>query len=176
MNISLKRPFLSEVLNGERIPLGTLSYFRERFRDRLYDLVMEEFLKQNTETGLTRAEVARRIGRRPEQITRWFGAPGNWTLETVSDLMLAISKSEPDVNLLPLEGRPARNYRWQNVPSERLKQESSLRPARSAIEANSNLGGMLRGQREHSGHQEQADQPTLSYRSLTENHQVETLV
>ena len=31
MNTSQKKPFLSEVLNGEKIPLGTLSYFRERF-------------------------------------------------------------------------------------------------------------------------------------------------
>ena len=125
MNTSQKKPFLSEVLNGEKIPLGTLSYFRERFRDRLYDLVMEEFLKQDAETGLTRAEVARRIDRRPEQITRWFGAPGNWTLETVSDLLLAIARSEPDVRLLPLEGRSVRNCGGQTEPAQRSNQEAS---------------------------------------------------
>ena len=110
MNTSRKKPFLSEVLKGDKIPLGTLSYFRERFRDRLYDLVMEEFLKRGMESGLTRADVARRIGRRPEQVTRWFGAPGNWTLETVSDLLLAVANSEPNVTLLSLEERPIRNY------------------------------------------------------------------
>ena len=140
MTISPRKPFLSEVLIGDKIPVGTLSYFRERFRDRLYDLVMEEFLKQDAETGLTRAEVARRIGRRPEQITRWFGAPGNWTLETVSDLLLAIAKSEPDVNLLPLEGRPIRNYRWPHLPTGRNIQEASSEPAKSAIEANNPTG------------------------------------
>ena len=145
MNTSQKRPFLSEVLAGDKIPLGTLSYFRERFRDRLYDLVMEEFLKKDAEAGLTRAEVARRIGRRPEQITRWFGAPGNWTLETVSDLLLAIAKSEPEVNLLPLKGRPVRNYRSQHIAAQRSNHEASARPARSAIEANSNPSGVLRG-------------------------------
>ncbi len=111
MNTSQKKPFLSEVLDGEKIPLGTLSYFRERFRDRLYDLVAEEFLKQEKEGNLTRAEVARRIGRRPEQITRWLAAPGNWTLETVSDLLLAVAKSEPQVTLLPLEGRTVHSCR-----------------------------------------------------------------
>ena len=100
---SPKKPFLSEILTNEPIPIGKLAYFRERFRDRLYELIIEEFLKQEEATGLTRADVARRIHRRPEQITRWFGTPGNWTLETVSDLLLAISKAEPTVGLLPLE-------------------------------------------------------------------------
>ena len=136
VNTSQKNSFLFEVLNSERIPLGTLSYFRERFRDRLYDLVVEEFVKQNAENNLTRAEVARRIGRRPEQITRWFGAPGNWTLETVSDLLLAIAKSEPDVRLLPLEGRHVRNYRSPSLSASQQTRAVSRRPARSAMDAN----------------------------------------
>ena len=136
MNTSQKKPFLTEVLNGDKIPLGTLSYFRERFRDRLYDLVMEEFLKHDAESGLTRADVARRIGRRPEQITRWFGAPGNWTLETVSDLLLAVAKSEPNVTLLPLEGRAVRNYRGQPLPPQRPTEPTSFSSPTSAFEAN----------------------------------------
>lgn len=170
MNTSQKGRFLSEVLNDEKIPLGTLSYFRERFRDHLYDLVMEEFLKQDAEAGLTRADVARRIGRRPEQITRWFGAPGNWTLETVSDLLLAIAKSEPDVRLNPLEGRSVRNYRWQEVPTQHLSQEASLGPARSAIEANSVPKGVPRG------YQEQRGRSAPLYRSLSESPHHEILV
>ena len=142
MNTSRKKPILSEILDGDEIPLGTLSYFRERFRDRLYDLVMEEFLKQDAETGLTRAEVARRIGRRPEQITRWFGAPGNWTLETVSDLLLAVAGAEPDVDLLPLEGRPVRNYRGERITTQRPKSKALPRPTVSAIDANNNPQGL----------------------------------
>jgi hypothetical protein len=102
--------FLSEISNGETIPLGKLAYFRERFRDRLYELVVSEFLKKERNKELTRADLARRIGRKPEQITRWLGAPGNWTLETVSDLLLAIAKSELDFKLSPLENHAARNY------------------------------------------------------------------
>jgi hypothetical protein len=107
--MSRRTAFLSEIISGQQIPLGTRSFFQERFRSRLYDLVVSEFLKQEQASGLTRAEVARRIGRKPEQITRWLGAPGNWTLETVSDLLLAISKAEPAIDLSPLDGRPARN-------------------------------------------------------------------
>ena len=172
MNTSPKKPFLSKVLNGDKIPLGTLSYFRERFRDRLYDLVMEEFLKQDAESGLTRAEVARRIGRRPEQITRWFGAPGNWTLETVSDLLLAVAQSEPDVTLLPLEGRAVRNYRGQTLPTQRSNEPASSRPPKSAIEAidkqvglSARVRTMEFGQRRHPG-------PLAAIQDLGGRHEV----
>ena len=139
MNTFQKTPFLSEILNGDTIPIGTLSYFRERFRDRLYDLVMEEFLKQEAENGLTRAEVARRIGRRPEQITRWFGAPGNWTLETVSDLLLVIAKSEPEVTLWHLQGRGVRNDRGQPQPTGLSNGRPSAPTPRSAVGAHKEL-------------------------------------
>jgi hypothetical protein len=102
--------FLSEISKGEPIPIGKLAYFRERFRDRLYELVASEFLKKERAGELTRADLARRIGRKPEQINRWLGAPGNWTIETVSDLLLAISKSELNFQLAPLENRAPRNY------------------------------------------------------------------
>lgn len=110
--------FLSEIATGKSIPIGKLAYFRERFRDRLYELVVSEFLKKERSGELTRAELARRIGRKPEQITRWLGTPGNWTIETVSDLLLAISKSELHFELSPLENRALRNYDgpdWLNV-------------------------------------------------------------
>jgi hypothetical protein len=76
----------------------------------LYELVVSEFLKKERAGELSRADLARRIGRKPEQITRWLGAPGNWTIETVSDLLLAISKAELNFELSPLENRAPRNY------------------------------------------------------------------
>ena len=63
-----------------------VGYYRARLRNRIYQLVLLGL----EASGLTRAEIARRIYKRPEQITRLLGAPGNWTLDTVSDLLLAI--------------------------------------------------------------------------------------
>lgn len=148
MRTSRKKPFLSEILNDEPIPIGKLAYFRERFRDRLYELVVEEFLKKE-ESGLTRAEVARRIGRRPEQITRWLGAPGNWTLETVSDLLLAISKAEPDIKLLNLDDQPIRNYVGQDFAPQSPQKEIAAQP-KSATEANDPSSALVRSIREAS--------------------------
>lgn len=108
MSMSAKTSFLSEILNDEDIPLGKIAYFRERFRDHLYELVVSEYLKREGE--LKKADIARRIHRKPEQITRWLGAPGNWTIETVSDLLLAIAKAEPSVSLRPLANNQLRNF------------------------------------------------------------------
>lgn len=109
--------FLSEILEGEKIPLGKLAYFRERLRNRLYDLVINEFLKQEKTKNLTRADVARRIGRRREQVTRWFGAPGNWTIDTVSDLMLAMG-TEPNFSIGSLREEEKMHSTDENVQAE----------------------------------------------------------
>lgn len=134
MSTSPRTPFLSEIESGQPVPISKLAYFRERFRDRLYELVVSEFLKQERAGTLTKAEVARRTGRKPEQITRWLGAPGNWTLETVSDLMLAISKAELNFSLAPLRNRPQANFpgaEWIKVPTTAVPkiEEKIARPA-----------------------------------------------
>ncbi|MEC9165915.1 MAG: hypothetical protein VX596_02360 [Pseudomonadota bacterium] len=82
--------FLTPPRDGQKTPFVTRAYFRQRQRDRLFDLVHAEFRK----SGLTQAELARRMGRRPEVVSRMLGAPGNWRLDTVSDLLFAISGAE----------------------------------------------------------------------------------
>jgi hypothetical protein len=66
-----------------------VGYYRARLKNRVHQLVLEQFLKLE-DGGLSRAELARRIYKRPEIITRLLGSPGNWTLDTLSDLMLAM--------------------------------------------------------------------------------------
>lgn len=91
MTASPTTSFLSELYDDNgTLPVGVQEYFRQRQRNRFYELVIREFLK----SGLTKAALARRMGRKPEQITRWLSAPSNWTLDTVSDLLLAICKGE----------------------------------------------------------------------------------
>ena len=117
--------FLSEILGGDPIPLGKRAYFGERLKNRLYDLIITEFMKR----GLSKADLARRTGRRPEQITRWLGSPGNWTLDTVSDLLLAMG-AELQVGISPLDGRPARNYvapAWFYDEQEKIRTSAEIR-------------------------------------------------
>lgn len=86
---------LSKPIGCEVIPLGTFGYFRARNKNRLYQLVLREFVR----SGMSRADLARRMNKRPEIVTRLLGAPGNWTLDTVSDLLFAISGAEPTYSL-----------------------------------------------------------------------------
>jgi hypothetical protein len=97
MTTSQTQSFLTEILDGNPIPLNKLEYFRARLRSRLHQLVLGEFLRQE-DKGLHQAELARRINRKPEVINRLLGAPGNWTLNTISDLLLGMG-AEPEFRL-----------------------------------------------------------------------------
>lgn len=112
MTTLMTNSILSEIQRLEILSPGTRGYFQARLRNRIYDLVLTKFREQEQKPdGLTRAELARRIGRKPEIITRLLGAPGNWTLETVSDLLLGITGEELDATASSPLNRPQRNYR-----------------------------------------------------------------
>jgi hypothetical protein len=81
---------LSEIVSGAPIPPEKLGYFRGRLSNRFHELVLDLFDELERAGKITRAALARRIGKAPEQVTRWLGAPGNWTLDTVSDLFLGM--------------------------------------------------------------------------------------
>lgn len=107
---SLPTTFLSEVSAGDHaISQNTLAYLQERTKSRLYDYVLKKFLEEE-KNGLTRAALARRINRSPEVVTRLLGAPGNWTIETLSDLLAGISSEELAPASVSLIDRPRRNY------------------------------------------------------------------
>ena len=72
--------------SDERIPEPTRVYFQERMRVRLHQFLLRQFLR----TGMTRRRLAEKINRRPEQVTRLLGTPSNMTLDTLSDLLLAM--------------------------------------------------------------------------------------
>ena len=121
--------FLSEIISGEEIPVGKRAYFRERFRNNLYDMVVSEFQRQQQESGLTKAELTRRIGSRPEQVTRWLGAPGNWTLDTVSDLLLGLG-CEPSVGRRQLGDVQNKNFSgswWLDQNATKIEPRAEIR-------------------------------------------------
>ena len=89
MITSQQTAILSEIQETP-IPTSVLTYFRDRLKDRLHALILGAFLKQSEENKLTQKELAERIGRDKAQINRWLSTASNWTLDTISDLMVGM--------------------------------------------------------------------------------------
>ena len=94
--------FLTEILDldAEKIPLGKLAFFQEQLKHQLHEVVLRRLHTVcESKRDFTRRHLARRIGRQPEQVTRWLGAPGNLTLETASDLLIGLGAILDPVSL-----------------------------------------------------------------------------
>jgi len=115
---------------GPEIPSPTRAYFQQRLRNRIFNFLLEKFAAAQKD-GLTKAALARRIGKSPEVINRWLGIPSNLTIDSVSDLLLGIMAEE----LEPQASSPLRavqhNYshfeelRFSVLPSETKASDSS---------------------------------------------------
>jgi|SRR5581483_2927550 len=76
--------------NSEKISQRDIEYYRQRFLNRMYSVVISTFALEVKRTGITKKKLAIRLDREPAQITRWLSGPSNWTLETYSDLLLSM--------------------------------------------------------------------------------------
>jgi hypothetical protein len=139
MPTSQKTFSLSEPSGTDKIPLGTFAYLQERNKNLVYELVVREFL----ESGLSQVDLAARMGQKPARICRLLGAPGNWTLDTVSDLLFAISGAMPAYSLrYPLD-EPPRNFsqpEWLDSP------DHNPLPYAIADDPNSSLIAIFQGE------------------------------
>lgn len=89
-------PFLAEIAAGHAgppIPSAKRAYFQQRLRLQVFNFLLGKFLDAQNDK-LTKAVLARRIGKTPDVVNRWLGAPSNLTLDTISDLLLGIAGEE----------------------------------------------------------------------------------
>lgn len=110
---------------GEPIPLSHLAYARARARNKAH----AQLLLALKESGISRADLARMLGKRPEQLTRWLGGPGNMTIDTLADILFATQGVMLDFTRDDVLAKPPRNHRgpdWMETPIvETPKQELS---------------------------------------------------
>lgn len=97
---------LSKPTGSKKIPVGTLGYMRGRNRHRLHSLLLEEFDR----SGLSQHDLASRLNKRPEVVSRMLGSAGNMRLDSVCDYFFAMDGGELQYTIhYPLEA-PQRNY------------------------------------------------------------------
>lgn len=107
MNVSQTLRQFSFAIDEDGTIKGTeRAYFGQRFRNRVHSLLLERF-REAQNHGLTKAELARRIGRPPEMVHRWLAAPRNLTLDTMCELLLGICGEEFMLTTAPVRLRPA---------------------------------------------------------------------
>lgn len=116
---------------GEPIPVGTLAYARARARNKAH----AQLLLAMKDSGITRADLARMLGKRPEQLTRWLGGPGNLTIDTLADILFATQGVMLDFVRDDVLAKPPRNNvgpDWLDGAAPKVRpQKASSAPAGS---------------------------------------------
>lgn len=110
MTMSPKPDFLSEISEGIKIPEAKMAYFEQRALNGFYDYVMRRFAEEQKNSKLTKATLAKRIGRGPDQVNRMLASPGNWTIGTLARLLVGIAGEEPILTSKKLAGRKPQKY------------------------------------------------------------------
>ena len=117
--MSAQTQFQSD-LTAEQIPADALAYVGARARNRFYDFVLKRF----NASGMTKAELARKIGKGPDRVNRLLGAPGNWTIETIAELLAGISGEEILPNAQDFSGRTCSNMSQEQLLGHLLGAEA----------------------------------------------------
>ena len=79
-------------------------YYRRRLQNNVYYDVIERFVELAEKRGLMKRDIARALGKDEGQISRYFAKPGNWTLSSISDLLLAMG-AELSLEVVPIDGQ-----------------------------------------------------------------------
>lgn len=75
------------------------AYAKRRYENQLYRAIVNAFAQEAKAGRISRASLAKRIGKKPEQITRWLSAPSNMTASTTSRILFGMDAElkEPEV-------------------------------------------------------------------------------
>ena len=81
---------MNNISNIKKLPSRDIYFFRQRLKNKIFQSILAYFNDLAKEQGLTKKDLATLLNKDPAQITRWFSGPKNWTLDTISDLLLAM--------------------------------------------------------------------------------------
>ncbi len=81
---------MENTLKANQIPERDLQYYRQRLKNKVHSDIAGLFNDEAERRGLTKKDIADRLSKDPAQVTRWLTTPTNLTLDTLSDLFLAM--------------------------------------------------------------------------------------
>jgi hypothetical protein len=129
-------------VNGDRIASAEFSYFAARNRRKIYSVIIKEFKKSK----LSQAQLARRMGQRTDTVCRWLSGPGNYTLDSVSSLLLGISGGELSYSVVhPFSAGPKKPSLpdWVSKRNEEIEGNNSPPPPKLGEERRTEKTGIM---------------------------------
>jgi transcriptional regulator with XRE-family HTH domain len=126
---------------SKTLPLSEreIFYYRQRQKNRVLEMLAAFFAEEAERTGITKKDIADKLIKDPAQISRWFSGPSNLTLDTISDLLLAL-EAEIDQRIVRFSDRAKPNYEHplidklrspniRDVSNDANRQVTHIRPA-----------------------------------------------
>jgi hypothetical protein len=124
-----------DITPGQKISRGTLAYVRTRVRQWAYNLIVDEFKK----SGITQAELSRRLDKTPDVISRLLSRPSNIEMDTFSCVVFAISGGS--LPSFSLRGPSALNAVREVVTGPSRREPGTTLESLSAVEASKTANG-----------------------------------
>jgi hypothetical protein len=113
---------IMDALQRNPLPEGVKAYFGARLRLNLYEIIMRDLAPKLESGQITVEDVASKLGWSNRKTRATLGSPFGWKIETVSDLLLALSGSEVDPLAVKI-GTPLRMDATPAQPREEPRDE-----------------------------------------------------
>lgn len=91
MTISMK-PLSFYADSKEALNSTEKAYFRAKVRRKVHGMLLKRFSELSEDDIALRSLLAERLDVHRSQVTRWLASPSNLTIDTLSDLMLAMNR------------------------------------------------------------------------------------
>ena len=104
-----QEPKIQHWPNNEKISDNEIDYICHLFRNRIYGNLISAFAKAHKETGVSRADICKRVNFDRSQITRLLSQPSNLQIDTICKYLLSIGATLDTEVVFERERQPT-NY------------------------------------------------------------------
>lgn len=119
---------------NEPKPIRDFAYYQQRFRNRVFMKFVSFVTEQAQSQHLSQKDIAARARKDPATLSRMLHNPSNLTLDTISDVLLALdAEAEPPEIVMFRDRRPA-NFihplmaKALNIPPSPMPPTSKAQP------------------------------------------------